>query len=163
MPNFWRTEIHWQILFSRSSMLNHDQKSCFFSTNHVGNSTTELIHINITTLAWPHLWSTLIYSQQNNVDFCQKIDLTKYILIQLGFDKSIKAQLICYKSNSNSRDFIFFPPKPSLNDSTNQEAMFELRKRKITEVCKKYKMNTGKPSPKIFKSVLCFSQFKVSR
>ena len=94
--------------------------------------------------------------------FAKKIDLTKYLFIQLGCDKS-KAQKICYKSNSNSRDFIFFPPKPSLNDSTNQEAVFELRKRKITEVCKKYKMNTGKPSPKIFKSVLCFSQFKVSR
>ena len=73
-----------------------------------------------------------------------------------------KAQIICYRSNSISRDFIFFPPKPSNNESTNPEAIFELRRQKISEVCEKYKMNTGKPSSKIFNSVLCFSQFKVS-
>ena len=60
------------------------------------------------------------------------------------------------------RGFIFLPPKPSFNDSTKQEVIFESRRQKVIEVCKKYKMNTGKPSLGIFNSILCFGQYEVS-
>ena len=60
------------------------------------------------------------------------------------------------------RGFIFLPPKPSYNDSTKREVIFESRRQKIIEVCKKYKMDTGKPSLGIFNSILCFSEYEVS-
>jgi hypothetical protein len=46
--------------------------------------------------------------------------------------------------------------------SIEVEKLFELRKEKVTEVCKKYKMNTGKPLSNIFDSILCFSKYQVS-
>ena len=46
--------------------------------------------------------------------------------------------------------------------SIDVEKLFELRKDKVTEVCKKYKMNTGKPLSNIFDSILCFSKYQVS-
>ena len=58
------------------------------------------------------------------------------------------------------RGFIFSPPL--FNISTQQEAIFESRRQKIIEVCKKYKMNTGKPSSEIFDTILCFSKYEVS-
>ena len=60
------------------------------------------------------------------------------------------------------RGFIFLQPEPSFNVSTIQEAIFESRRQKIIEVCKKYKMNTGKPSSEIFDTILCFSKYQVS-
>ena len=60
------------------------------------------------------------------------------------------------------RGFIFRQPEPSSNVSTIQEAIFESRRQKIIEVCKKYKMNTGKPSSEIFDTILCFSKYQVS-
>lgn len=44
--------------------------------------------------------------------------------------------------------------------SIEVEKLFELRKEKVTEVCKKYKMNTGKPLSNIFDSILCFSKYQ---
>ena len=56
--------------------------------------------------------------------------------------------------------FIFVQPKAPVNN-TLEDRIIELRKDKISEVCKKYKMDTGKPSPAIFDSILCFSKYQV--
>ena len=65
-------------------------------------------------------------------------------------------------NDSTKQEVIFLPPKPSNNDSTKQDVIFESRRQKIIEVCKKYKMNTGKPRLGIFNSILCFGQYEVS-
>ena len=62
--------------------------------------------------------------------------------------------------NFDFRGFVFLPP--SFNISTQHEPIFESRRQKIIEVCKKYKMNTGMPSSKIFDTILCFSKYEVS-
>ena len=82
---------------------------------------------------------------QKWTDFTYSKFKLKYLRIRVNFD---------------FRGFIFFPP--SFNISTQQEATFESRRQKITEVCKKYKMNTGKPSSEIFDTILCFSKYQVS-
>ena len=75
--------------------------------------------------------------------------------------KAVQKYLLIH-DNFNFRDFIFLQPEPSFNVSTIQEAIFESRRQKIIEVCKKYKMNTGKPSSEIFDTILCFSKYQVS-
>ena len=82
---------------------------------------------------------------QKGTDFTYFKFKLKYLRIRVNFD---------------FRGFIFFPP--SFNISTQQEATFASRRQKITEVCKKYKMNTGKPSSEIFNTILCFSKYEVS-
>ena len=56
------------------------------------------------------------------------------------------------------RQFCQTQQKPKSNDfttlsedlSVEQDEIFESRKKKVQEICKKYNMTTGKPSQKIF-------------
>ena len=65
-------------------------------------------------------------------------------------------------TNSGQSDSKVTFKSKGLNNSAYLETIYESRRQKMIEICKKYKMKNWKSTDDIFDTILCFSSNKVS-